>query len=177
MGYSSLYACSMARIARTVALVATAMWLGWNLYRHLLVYLVRGRLVVGTPRVIANLLFAAGLLVVLAAPSVPTIAGVAVAAAAALGTRKVGLWVVGGASPERIFERAELVLRGMSFPFERSGSRTLEEKTGRIRISVIASPGGRVTLLRVRTARRQEKVALFRGNLRKFLLAIPRERR
>lgn len=167
----------MARIVRTVAIVATATWLGWNLYRHLLVYLVRGRLVVGTPRVIANLLIAGGLLVVLVAPSSATVASMAVAAAAALGTRKVGLWVVGGASPERIFERAALVLRGMSFPFERSGPRALEERAGRIRISVIASWGRRMTLLRVRTAPRQAKVSLFRDNLRKFLLAIPRERR
>jgi hypothetical protein len=167
----------MARTLRTVALVATSAWLAWNLYRHLLVYLVRGRIVVATPEVTGNVLIAAGVAIALTAPSVVTVVVVAVAAVAAASVRWSGLWIVGGASPDRIFERAGLVLRGMSFSFERPGFRVLEEEKGRIRISAIASPGGRATLIRVRATTRQAKVALFRANLRKFLLAVPRQRR
>jgi hypothetical protein len=87
------------------------------------------------------------------------------------------LWVVVGASPERILERAGLVLRGMGFSYDTEGPHNLEERSGRIRLRVAVSATGRTHVLRLRSARGINKVALFRANFRKFLLAIPRERR
>jgi hypothetical protein len=65
----------------------------------------------------------------------------------------------------------------MGFSHDESGERSLEERGGRIRLRVGVSPTARTHVLRLRTARGINKVALFRANLRKFLVAIPRERR
>lgn len=167
----------MAGGIRTLALIAFALWLGWNLYRHLAVYLVRGRVVVLTDRVLGNLIFGFGGIAVILSPF-PADAVVLVAILAAdMGLRRAGTWLVVGASPGRILERAGLVLRGMGFSFEQTGDRTLEERGGRIRLRVAASHGRATQVLRLQAARGINKVALFRLNLRKFLVAIPRERR
>lgn len=167
----------MGRALRTAAVVLAAAWLAWNLYRHIAVYLIRGRVIVLTERVMGILLVPSGLLLIIAVPSLETIVTALVTLVAALAIRWTGLWVVVGAPRERIFERAGLVLRGMSYPFDVSGVRFIEERRGRIRISVLASLTSRTQLLRLHAARGIRKVALFRDNLRKFLLAIPRERR
>jgi hypothetical protein len=69
------------------------------------------------------------------------------------------------------------VLRGMGFRLEEATPSTLQERDGRVRISFGASPSQRTHVLRLQTARGINKVALFRANFRKFLVAIPRERR
>lgn len=173
----SLYASRMARILRIAAVVMAVVWVAWNLYRHVVVYFIRGRVVVMTDRVVGNLVGGAGLLIAVVAPTSATIIMALVALATAATVRWKRLWVVVGASPGRIFERAGLVLRGMNFPFEIVGERSVEERRGRIRISVVASPAARTHVLRLRLARGIRKVALFGVNLRKFLVTIPRERR
>ena len=167
----------MLQVIRTLALVVFGAWLGWNLYRHLAVYLLRGRIVALTDRVLGNLALGVGGIAVVLTPFPAD----AVVLTAVLVTDLIlmwaGVWVVVGASPDRILERAGLVLRGMGFSFEQMGERDVHETGGRIRIRVAASPTARTHLLRRRTARGINKVALFRANFRKFLLAIPRERR
>ena len=167
----------MLQVIRTLALIAFAIWLGWNLYRHLAVYWVRGRAIVLTDRVLGNLVVGVGGIAVLLSPF-PADAVVLVAILAAdLALVRAGAWLVVGASPSRILERAGLVLRGMGFAYQQTGERVLEEQGGRIRLRIAGSPTARTHLLRLRSARGINKVALFRANFRKFLLAIPRERR
>jgi hypothetical protein len=167
----------MAGALQFAAITLFAVWLAWNVYRHVAVYLVRGRIVVVTDRVLGNLVLgAAGIGVALARfPADVVIFVLGVGAATALW--RAELWLVVGATPERIFERAGLVLRGMGFRFDETKARTLEEREGRIRVWVAASLASRTHVLRLRSARAINKVALFRVNLRKFLVAIPRERR
>ena len=149
----------MVQAIRILALVVLGTWLAWNLYRHLVVYLIRGRVVVLTPY-----------------PADAVVLAIVLAADVAL--LWAGIWLVVGASPERILSRAGLVLRGMGFSHSATADAgELEEEGGRIHLRLAASPTPRTHLLRVRTARGINKVALFRTNIRKFLLAIPRERR
>jgi hypothetical protein len=167
----------MARLLRTVAVSVFAVWLGWNLYRHVLVYLLRGRVVVVTDRVLGNLILGVGGIAVLLSPfPIDLILLTAVLAADVL-LWWTQVWVVVGVPAGRVVERAGLVLRGMGFSPDEVGEKGLREAGGRIRLRVAASPTARSHLLRVRTARGINKVALFRANLRKFLVAIPRERR
>ena len=168
----------MPQAIRILALVVFGAWLGWNLYRHLGVYLVRGRIVVLSDRVLGNLALGVGGIAVVLSPFPVDAVVLAAVLAVDLILLWTGVWVVVGASPERILERAGLVLRGMGFSYSAlpDGS-ALEEGAGRIRLRVMASPTSRTHLLRLRTARGINKVALFRANFRKFLLAIPRERR
>jgi hypothetical protein len=167
----------MARVLRTVAATVFAGWLVWNLYRHVAVYLVRGRVVVVTDRVLGNLTLGAGGLAVILSPFPIDLALLAAVLAADGLLWWAGVWVVVGASPGRILERAGLVLRGMGFLYDQRGPRALEEHDGRIGLQVALSPTARTHLLRLRAARGINKVALFRANFRKFLVAIPRERR
>jgi hypothetical protein len=167
----------MLQVIRTLALIAFAIWLGWNLYRHLAVYWVRGRVIVLTDRVLGNLVLGVGGIAVILSPFPADAIVLVVILAADLALVRTGAWVVVGASPARILERAGLVLRGMGFSYEQTGERDLEEQGGRIRLRVAGSPMARTHLLRLRSARGINKVALFRANFRKFLLAIPRERR
>jgi hypothetical protein len=167
----------MARVLRTGALIVFGVWLGWNLYRHVLVYLVRGRVVVFTDRLLGNLALGAGGIAVVLSPFPADVAVLAAVLAADVLLWWAEVWLVAGASPERILERAGLVLRGMGFRYDEAGERAIQERGGRIRLRVAGSPTGGTHLLRVRTARGINKVALFRANLRKFLVAIPRERR
>jgi hypothetical protein len=167
----------MLQVIRTLALIAFAIWLGWNLYRHLAVYWVRGRVIVLTDRVLGNLVLGVGGIAVILSPFPADAIVLVVILAADLALVRTGAWVVVGASPARILERAGLVLRGMGFSYEQTGERHLEEQGGRIRLRVAGSPTARTHLLRLRSARGINKVALFRANFRKFLLAIPRERR
>jgi hypothetical protein len=167
----------MAEAVRTLVLILFAVWLGWNLYRHLAVYLVRGRVVVLTDRVLGNLVLGLGGIAVILSPFPADAMVLAAVLAADLVLLRAGAWLVLGASPARILERAGLVLRGMGFSFELAGERDLDERGGRIRLRVVASPTARTHLLRLRTARGINKVALFRVNVRKFLVAIPRQRR
>jgi hypothetical protein len=168
----------VAQLIRTLALVVFGTWLAWNLYRHLVVYLVRGRVVVLTDRALGNIVLGLGGIAVVLAPY-PADAVVLVAVLAAdLVLLWAGLWLVVGASPGRILDRAGLVLRGMGFShFATADAWDIGEDGGRIRLRVASSPTPHTHLLRVRTARGINKVALFRTNFRKFLLAIPRERR
>lgn len=167
----------MSQAIRTLALVVLGAWLAWNLYRHTAVYLVRGRMVVLTDRLLGNLVLGLGGIAVVLSPF-PADAVVLVAVLAAdRALLRSGVWLVVGASPGRILERAGLVLRGMGFSFEQTAEHDLEERDGRIHLRVAGSPAARTHLLRLRTARGINKVALFRVNFRKFLLAIPRERR
>lgn len=167
----------MAQAVRLLAALAAAAWLAWNVYRHVAVYWVRRRVVVVTDRVLGDLLAAAGALPALAVPSLPTAVAAALGIGAAVALRRTGLWIVIGASTERIFDRAALVLRGMAFVFDRWDGRSIEEQRGRIRIAIFASPTSLMHVLHVRPARGINKVALFRANLRKFLVAVPRQRR
>jgi hypothetical protein len=116
-------------------------------------------------------------LVALVAPSPATAVIAILMVAADIALRFAELWIVLGASPERLMDRGALVLRGMTFAFDARAGRSLEERHGRIRVSILASPIRRAHLLRVRTTRGINKVALFRTNFGKFLVAIPRERR
>jgi hypothetical protein len=167
----------MLQTIRTLALIAFAIWLGWNLYRHLAVYWVRGRVIVLTDRVLGNLVLGVGGIAVILSPFPADAIVLALVLAADLALVRAGTWLVVGASPARILERAGLVLRGMGFSFEQTGERDLEERGGRIGLRVAGSPAARTHLLRLRAARGINKVALFRANFRKFLVAIPRERR
>src|ERR687892_233909 len=130
----------MLQVIRTLALVVFGAWLGWNLYRHLAVYLLRGRIVALTDRVLGNLALGVGGIAVILTPFPAD----AVVLTAVLVTDLIlmwaGVWVVVGASPDRILERAGLVLRGMGFSFEQMGERDVHETGGRIRIRVAASP-------------------------------------
>lgn len=167
----------MARILAGVAATLFAVWLGWSIYRHVAVYLLRGRVVAITDRVLGNLILGAGGIGVVLSPfpaDLVLLVGVLAADALLWWTE---VWLVVGASPERILERAGLVLRGMGFSHEADQGRGLEEAGGHIRVRVAASPTARSHVLRLRTARGIRKVALFKTNFRKFLLAIPRERR
>ncbi|MGH2682108.1 MAG: hypothetical protein ACRDIX_02620 [Actinomycetota bacterium] len=167
----------MARLLRTLAVSVFAVWLGWNLYRHVLVYLLRGRVVVVTDRVLGNLILGAGGLAVLLSPfPIDLFLLIAVLGGDAL-LWWTQVWVLVGIPAGRIVERAGLVLSGMGFSPGEVGEKGLREAGGRISLRVAASPTARSHLLRVRTARGINKVALFRANLRKFLVAIPRERR
>ncbi|HEV8683557.1 MAG TPA: hypothetical protein VGS09_12415 [Actinomycetota bacterium] len=167
----------MTRILRSVAVTIVAVWLAWNVYRHVAVYLIRGRVLVITDRVLGNLVLGAGGIGVLLSPFPADIVLLAAALAADLLFWWAEVWLVVGASPGRVLERAGVVLSGMGFSYEQTGEGALEERDGRIRLRVAVSPSGRTHLLRLRTARGINKVALFRANFRKFLLAIPRERR
>jgi hypothetical protein len=167
----------MAQAIRTLVLIVFAVWLGWNLYRHLAVYLVRGRVVVLTDRVLGNLVLGLGGIAVILSPFPADAMVLAAVLAADLALLRAGAWLVVGASPARILERAGLVLRGMGFAFQQTGERDLDERGGRIRLRVAASPGPGTHVLRLRTTRGINKVALFRANFRKFLVAIPRQRR
>jgi hypothetical protein len=160
-------------LARVVALVVAAAWLAWNLYRHVAVYAGRGRVIAVTPPVLARILALAGLGAALAAPSPSLWSVAAVAAAAAVALRLAQVWVTLGTSVERVLERAALVLGGMGLASEVT-ERALHGAGGRLRITVIASLGGRMHLLRVRSRRGIKKLDLFRANLRKFLLAMSR---
>jgi hypothetical protein len=167
----------MLQVIRTLALIAFAIWLGWNLYRHLAVYWVRGRVIVLTDRVLGNLVLGVGGIAVILSPFPADAIVLVVILAADLVLVRTGAWVVVGASPARILERAGLVLRGMGFSYEQTGERDLEEHGGLIRLRVVGSPTARTHLLRLHATRGINKVALFRANFRKFLLAIPMERR
>jgi hypothetical protein len=167
----------MAQAIRILALILFAVWLLWHIYRHLAVYLVRGRVVVLTDRVLGNLVLGLGGIAVVLSPFPADAVVLAAILAADLALLRAGVWLVAGASPGRILERAGLVLRGMGFSFEQTGERDLEERGDRIRLRVTVSPTARTHLLRLRTARGINKVALFRANFRKFLVAIPRQRR
>ena len=160
-------------IARVVGLVLTATWLGWTLYRHVGVYLARGRVLAVTAPVLARIVALAGLVVALAAPSRATWSAAGVAGALAFAVRLAQVWIVVGAPLGRVLERAELVLRGMSLSSE-VAERSLDGAGGRLRITVAVPLGGLAHLLRVRSARGIKKLDLFRANLRKFLLAIGR---
>jgi hypothetical protein len=160
-------------IARVVGLVLTAGWLGWNLYRHVGTYLVRGRVIAVTAPVLARILALAGLAAALAAPSGATWSVAGIAAAMALAVRLAQVWIAVGTSLRRILERADLVLRGMGLSSEVT-ERALQGAGGRLRITAPASLGPRTHVLRVRSARGIKKLDLFRANLRKFLLAIGR---
>jgi hypothetical protein len=168
----------VAQLIRILVLVVFGTWLAWNLYRHLVVYLVRGRVVVLTDRALGNIVLGLGGIAVVLSPF-PADAVVLVAVLAAdLVLLWVGTWLVVGATAERILERAGLVLQGMGFSHSATADAWgMGEDRGRIRLRVAYSPTSRTHLLRVRTARGINKVALFRTNFRKFLLAIPRERR
>jgi hypothetical protein len=167
----------MADVVRGVVAVAVAVWVAWNLYRHIAVYAFRRRVIVVTERVAGNLVAGAGLLPALAIPSLVTAATGALAIGIAVVLRSTGVWVILGASAERIFDRGGLVLRGMSFGFDAAGDRSLEDRSGRIRVAILGSLTPLTHVLRVRPARGINKVALFRANLRKFLVAVPRQRR
>jgi hypothetical protein len=167
----------VAQIIRVLALIAFSLWLGWNTYRHLAVYLLRGRVVVLTDRALGNLILGVGGIAVILSPFPADAVVLVTILAADLILLRAGIWLVAGASPGRILERAGLVLRGMGFSFDQTGERDLEEQGGRIRIRVAVSAGSGMHVLRLRTARGINKVALFRVNFRKFLVAIPRQRR
>jgi hypothetical protein len=141
------------------------------------VYLVRGRVVVVTDRVLGNLVLGAGGIGVVVSPFPADVVLLAAVLAADVLLRWAEVWLVVGASLGKILERAALVLRGMGFSHDETGERSLEERSGRIRLRVAVSPTARTHVLRLRTARGINKVVLFRANLRKFLVAIPRERR
>lgn len=164
----------MAGIIRVAALVVVSAWLAWNLYRHVAVYLVRGRVLPLTDHVLAKLIAGVGAVVALAAPSLATVIVLLLCIGASAAVWWAQLWVVTGATPSRIVDRAGLVMRGMAFRFETASEGTIEESDDRISISVVASMTSRTHVLRVRSARGIKKVALFRANLRKFLLAVPR---
>jgi hypothetical protein len=168
----------MAQAIRTLALVVLGTWLAWSLYRHLVVYLLRGRVVVLTDRLLGNLVLGLGGIAVVLTPFPADAVVLGAVLAADLALLRGGVWLVVGASSGRILERAGLVLRGMGFSHSATAdARTVEEDGSRIHLRVAASATSRTHLLRVRTARGINKVALFRTNFRKFLLAIPRERR
>jgi hypothetical protein len=168
----------VAQLILTLALVVLGAWLGWNLYRHLVIYLVRGRVVVLTDRALGNILLGLGGIAVVLSPFPADAVVLAAVLAADLVLLRAGIWLVVGASPERVLSQASLVLRGMGFSHSATADAgELEEDGGRIHLRVAASPTPRTHLLRLRTARGINKVALFRTNIRKFLLAIPRERR
>jgi hypothetical protein len=168
----------MVQAIRILALVVLGTWLAWNLYRHLVVYLIRGRVVVLTDRLLGNLVLGLGGIAVVLTPYPADAVVLAIVLAADVALLWAGIWLVVGASPERILSRAGLVLRGMGFSHSATADAgELEEEGGRIHLRLAASPTPRTHLLRVRTARGINKVALFRTNIRKFLLAIPRERR
>ena len=59
-------------IARLVGLVLGAAWLGWTLYRHVGVYLARGRVLAVTAPVLARLIALVGVVAAMAAPSPAT---------------------------------------------------------------------------------------------------------
>lgn len=160
-------------IARVVGLVLGAAWLVWTLYRHVGVYLARGRVLAVTAPVLARVVALVGLVAALAAPGLATWSAAGAAIAIALVVRLAQVWVVAGAPIERVLERAELVLRGMSLSSEVAG-RSLVGADGRLRITVAVPLGRRAQLLRVRSPRGIKKLDLFRANLRKFLLAIGR---
>lgn len=167
----------MLGAVRTLAVVAVAFWLTWSAYRHVAVYALRRRVVVVTDRVLANVVAAASLLLALLFP-LPAVVGAAVVAVlAAVALRWRGIWVVAGAPTGLIFERAGLVMRGMSFAFDGPSGRSLEDRTGRVHVAILASITPLAHVLRVHPARGINKVALFRANLRKFLVAVPRQRR
>jgi hypothetical protein len=167
----------MARVFRGVAITIVSVWLAWNVYRHVAVYLLRGRVLVITDRVLGNLVLGAGGIAVVLSPFPADLVLLAAVLAADLLFWWAEVWLVVGASPGRVLERAGVVLRGMGFSYEQTGEGSLHERDGHIRLRVAVSPSGRTHLLRLRTARGINKVALFRANFRKFLLAIPRERR
>lgn len=160
-------------IARVVGLVLGAAWLVWTLYRHVGVYLVRGRVLAVTAPVLAPVVALVGLVVALAAPGLATWSALGAAIVIALVVRLAQVWVVAGAPIERVLERAELVLRGMSLSSEVT-ERSLVGAGGRLRITVAVPLGRRAQLLRVGSPRGIKKLELFRANLRKFLLAIGR---
>jgi hypothetical protein len=149
----------------------------WNVYRHIAVYLIRGRVVVVTDRVLGNLaLGGAGI----GAALMPFPADVLIFLLVLVGATalwQAELWLVVGVPRELVLARGGLVLRGMGFRYDEPDTRTLQEREGHIRVWVAASLSRRSHMLRLRTARGINKVALFRANLRKFLVAIPRERR
>lgn len=166
----------MARSLGLALTVAAAVWLGWTIYRHVAVYLFRGRIVVVTDRVFGDLVLAGGVIGIASVPFPTWIVFLVLALAAAASLRWAELWLVVGASTDLVLRRGSLVLRGMGFAFDEGGP-SLEERGGRIRVSVATSLSTRTHLLRLRTARGINKVALFKVNFRKFLVAIPRERR
>lgn len=161
------------QIARVAALALAATWLAWTLYRHLVVYVVRGRVLAVTAPILARVSALAGLVVALAAPSPAAWVAAGAGGALALVVRAAQVWIVIGASVDRVLERAALVLRGMSVPAEVGGG-GLASVDGRLRVTAAVSVGTRAHLLRVRSARGIKKLDLFRANLRKFLLAIGR---
>lgn len=167
----------MAGAVRAAAIILFAVWVVWNVYRHVAVYLIRGRIVVVTDHVLGNLAFGAAGIGVALTPFPADVLMFILVVALATAIRQAELWLVVGASPELILTRGGLVLRGMGFRFDQPDARTLQEREGRIRVWVAASPSRRTHVLRLRTTRGINKVALFRANLRKFLVAIPRERR
>jgi hypothetical protein len=167
----------MTRVFAGLVVTFLGFWLAWNIYRHVAVYLLRGRVLAITDRVLGNLVLGAGGIAVVLSPfpaNWALLAGVLVVDVLLWWAEA---WLVVGAPVERILERAGLVLRGMGFSYEEDGRRGLDEAGGHIRLRVVASPTGRTHVLRLRTARGIRKAALFKANFRKFLLAITRERR
>jgi hypothetical protein len=88
----------MARVLSTIAITLFAIWLGWNFYRHVAVYLVRGRVVVVTDRLLGNLVLGAGGIGVVMSPFPADVVLLAAVLAADALLRWAEVWLVMGAS-------------------------------------------------------------------------------
>lgn len=150
--------------------VGVGLWWLWIFYRHIFVQLALRRSIALTSGVLSGFLASSAFFIASIFPD-SVFALSAIVVVAIIWFVQNGVVVVVDASPEYIFQKAEFVLRGMFFRYERRRRSLAVHSPMSFEVLFMFSVGKRFHVLGIYGKKRTKKTILFRACLRKFITA------